>query len=235
MKMNDYRHEYKYLIDSVQDRILAMKMAGVAARDGHVGKDGCYGIRSLYFDDYHNRCFYENENGTDQRAKYRIRYYDGNTDFLRLEKKIKISGMTCKESCMITKEQCRIFMEGKIPDIEEIMDVRVKRLFTEMRFGCLIPKVIVSYEREAFVYPVGNVRITFDRAISSSNQVDAFLSGLIISRPVLPQGMSVLEVKWDDKMPVFVKDALGMDGMQWTSFSKYYLCRKYGLSGGVNG
>jgi hypothetical protein len=34
-----------------------------------------------------------------------------------------------------------------------------------MKWDLLKPKTIVDYTREAYVYPVGNVRITFDKSI----------------------------------------------------------------------
>ena len=86
--MDKYRHEYKYLIDSGQRAVTLIKARGLMKPDPHAGKDGSYIIRSLYFDDRNDTCFFQNEAGTDPRAKYRIRYYDDDTSFIRLEKKI---------------------------------------------------------------------------------------------------------------------------------------------------
>lgn len=231
--MNNLRHEYKYIINSIQESILTIKAAGIANRDSHINADGSYYIKSLYFDDYDNSCFFENEDGTDPRAKYRIRYYDNNVNFLRLEKKIKVNGMTCKQSCIITREQCEVFLKGEIPLVEEPMPDMMKKLFAEMRLKRLTPKVIVAYKRIPFVYNVGNVRITFDKDLSSSFQVSNFLGDQIATRPVLERGASVLEVKWDEIMPSFIKDYLQIENLQWSNFSKYYLCRKYSLNGGI--
>lgn len=231
--MNSLRHEYKYMINSVQDNILEIKVAGLMSRDCHADMEGSYYIKSLYFDDYDNTCYYENEDGTDPRAKYRIRYYNENIDFLRLEKKAKINGMTYKQSCEITREQCEIFLKGDIPDITEQMPETMKLLFLEMKLKRLVPKVIVVYRRIPFVYNIGNVRITFDKDLCSSIQIKNFLKNDMATRPILRQGMCVLEMKWDDILPPFIKEYLQMDDLQWTNFSKYYLCRKYSLNGGM--
>ena len=231
--MNKMRYEYKYMIDAVQETILMIKATGIMSKDNHTMADGSYYIKSLYFDDYDNRCFYENENGTNPREKFRIRYYNGDIGFLRLEKKVKINGMTRKLSCAITKEQCEIFMNGSIPDVDDSMPESMKLLFTEMRLQKMVPKVIVAYRRIPFVYPIGNVRVTFDKELCSSTQVKDFLSNEVAFRPVLAAGCSVLEIKWDEIIPPFIKDYMQMDGLQWTNFSKYYLCRKYNLSGGI--
>ena len=84
-----YRHELKYVVSAAQIPILKSRIVNLMQMDPHAGKDGIYNIRSLYFDDYYNRCFYENENGTDPREKFRIRIYNGSTDKISLELKKK--------------------------------------------------------------------------------------------------------------------------------------------------
>lgn len=220
-----YRHEYKYLIDASEESILMVRAAGMLMRDPHVGESGSYVIRSLYFDDEYDTCMQDNAAGTDPRSKFRIRYYNDNANMLRLEKKSKTRMMTLKESCVISQAECQCFIDGKIPQITEDMPESKKKLFSEMLLRNLQPKVIVTYERVPFVYPGGNVRVTFDQKISSSMQIQSFLSGDYPQRPILPLGKSVLEVKWDELLPLHIKNALSMDTLQWAAFSKYYMCR----------
>ena len=66
--------------------------------DPHTNKERKYNIRSLYFDDYYNSCFYENENGTDPREKLRIRIYNCSSERITLECKRKEHGKTLKSS-----------------------------------------------------------------------------------------------------------------------------------------
>lgn len=227
--MSTYRHEYKYLIDGQTERILQIRAAGVLMPDPHTGPDGSYYIRSLYFDDYRDTCLRENEAGTDPRSKFRIRYYNNDTTRLRLEKKSKTRGMTRKESCAITREECRIFMAGQIPPITLDMAPEKCRLFSEMMVRGLVPKVIVSYERIPFVYPGGNVRVTFDRKLSSSSEIGKFLEADYMTRPVYRENSSILEVKWDEMLPLHIKNVLKLSALQWTAFSKYAMCRRYHL------
>ena len=230
--MSRYRHEYKYRIDRCQEEILKIKADGLLSKDSHVEADGSYFIRSLYFDDLNNTCYYENENGTDPRAKFRIRYYNHNIDKIKLEKKSKNRGMTLKESCSISKEQCQCFMNGVIP---KATGEKQRALFMEMQVKSLLPKVIVSYERIPYVYPIGNVRITFDKSITASNEISHFLLGDYKRRPILPMGECVMEVKWDEILPEFIKEYMQLNSLQWSTFSKYYLCRKYNMNGGIVG
>jgi len=227
--MNRYRHEYKYYLNYQQYNILLLKAKGFLSLDSHVDSTDSYTIRSLYFDDINNSCFYENEAGSDPRAKYRIRYYNNDISRINLEKKIKTRGMTLKESCDLTIAECQKLISGKIIDFSDNTPTIKKRLLSEMMIKNMMPKIIVTYERIPFVYSVGNVRITFDKNICSSNQTENFLFGNYINRPVLSPGTSILEVKWDEIMPKHIKDIMKLDDLQWTAFSKYYMCRRYHL------
>ena len=58
-----YRHEYKYVCNSMQSTVLKTRASGIMKRDIHAGANGYYRIRSLYFDDMEDTCYYENESG----------------------------------------------------------------------------------------------------------------------------------------------------------------------------
>lgn len=227
--MSRYRHEYKYRIDARQESILLVRAPGILLRDPHVREDGTYLIRSAYMDDVYDTCLLENIGGTDPRSKFRIRYYNGDTSRIMLEKKSKVRSMCLKESCPISEEECRIFLTGNVPPLMEDMPAKKKKLFLEILQRGLRPVVIVTYERIPFIYSGGNVRVTFDRKISSSGDLDHFLSGDYEERPILPCGETVLEVKWDEVMPRHIKETLALEGLQWTAFSKYYMCRMHAL------
>lgn len=224
-----YRHELKYLISNEQLELEKHRVKGIMQRDPHAGSGGCYNIRSLYFDDYYNKCYYENENGTDPREKFRIRIYNHSTERINLECKRKDHGKTLKTSCLLTEEQCRRLMRGEcLPDIENQHPV-LRKLTAEMRLHGMKPVVIVDYDRTPLVYRNGNVRVTMDTNISSSKSVEGFLDGSIFARPVMPTGMQLMEVKFDEYLPDFIYRALQLDDLQQTAFSKYYICRKYSL------
>ncbi len=231
--MTEYRHEYKYRIDARQKAVLQLRAQGVLERDAHAGADGEYLIRSLYFDSPDDACFYENEDGVDPREKYRIRFYNCDASRISLECKAKTRGMTKKTACPLTLEQCRQFMEGEIPEPDRAVSLKQAAMFGQMVQKCLRPVVIVQYTRMPFVCDAGNVRVTFDDAIASSNDIAQFLQPEIPLRSVLGTGESILEVKWDELLPPYIKEQLALASLQWTSFSKYYLCRKYNCYGGV--
>ena len=73
---------------------------------------------------------------------------------------------------------------------------------------------------------MGNVRITFDKNICGTNQVHSFFDEILPAVPVLPKGMHILEVKYDELLPDHIRDVLNTIPLRRLSFSKYYYTRK---------
>lgn len=230
--MSEYRHEFKYICSEQRLALIENNIRGLMACDVHAGEDNRYRIRSLYFDDYCDSCMKDNINGNDPREKFRIRIYNQDLSYIRLELKRKERGKTKKSACVIDEALCRRVLSGQ-PLAMDAVDADVYRkfcLYQQVRL--LSPKVIVEYERVPYVYQDGNVRVTFDRNISSGNMVEHFLDESIVTRPVMPLGQHVLEVKFDELIPDFLYQTVQLEKMRQTTYSKYYLCRKYSLAGG---
>ena len=226
-KLNKYRHELKYQISDAQVQLLKNRLNHLIPADSHAGPSGTYTIRSLYFDDFEDRCLRENEDGTDPREKFRIRIYNHSTDRIMLECKRKERGKTHKTSCPLTLEQTRLLMDGKIlPDMEAQHPV-LRKLTLLMLTRRMKPVVIVEYDRIPYVYKNGNVRITLDTNIRSCGSVKDFLEERLPSRPVMSAGQQLLEVKYDEYLPDFIYRSLQLHSLRQTAFSKYYVCRKY--------
>ena len=224
METNDrYRYELKYQCSEPQMAIIQSRLLPLMRIDSHT-INGRYMIRSMYFDNCENRCYYENESGVDPREKFRIRIYNADGSRIALECKRKERGKT-------HKEQYAALLNGgelcNLPDAPALL----RRFSILARSQLFRPAVIVEYERTPFVYGVGGVRITLDRNIRSSNSFAGFFDDAIPARPILPPGQHLLEVKYDELLPGFIKDALQLGNLQQTAFSKYYLCRKHALGG----
>lgn len=99
-------------------------------------------------------------------------------------------------------------------------------LIVQEHLQFLHPAVIVEYERTAFTYPIGNVRITFDRNISAIADPLGFFSAQNARIPVLPTHEHVLEVKYDELLPDHIAQLLELDTLTQTACSKYFLCRQ---------
>lgn len=226
METIKYRNELKFLCSEQELALIERRIQSICRRDTHAGADGVYRVRSVYFDDYADSCYYENEDGTDPREKFRIRIYNGDTSHITLECKRKEHGRNHKFSCPLTWEQCSALLEGRYR-LQECDVPVLCRLVLLQQTRHFVPKVIVEYERTPFVYPQGNVRITFDRNISGSAKVQDFGKARLQMFPVMPVGQHVLEVKYDEIFPDFIKAQAQIGNLQQTAFSKYYLCRRF--------
>lgn len=219
----EYRHELKFLVSDLTIEKLRYRLAPFMDNDEHQQGE-FYTIRSLYFDDYFDSCLNENLAGTDDRFKYRIRYYSGNLDYINLEKKYKKRGMTKKEAEALEINQVKSYIAGD-------SDVTKGRLTTELLAAKLKsgmqPKCIVEYDRCAFVEPAGNVRITFDMNLRGSTEVERFLeSDVEFALPVMEPGMHILEVKYDEFLPRHILQLVDINSLQRQSFSKYAIVRE---------
>lgn len=220
-----YRNELKYLCSEQQLRLLEVRIKHICTPDSHAGETGSYTVRSVYFDDYKDSCYYENEDGVNHREKFRIRLYDGNTDVITLECKQKINGRNHKFACGLTEEECRAILQGTFTLPADAAPV-LNKFFLMYRTRLYRPKVIVEYERTPFLYRTGNVRITFDRNISATSRVQDFLEPQIHTRPMMPNGTQLLEVKYDELLPDYIYRELQLENLSQTANSKYYTARR---------
>ncbi|MBO5032102.1 MAG: polyphosphate polymerase domain-containing protein [Lachnospiraceae bacterium] len=224
--MKRYRNEWKYRVQEADLSVIENKVAAVMELDFHSGQSGNYEIHSLYFDDYKDTCTRENEAGISRRFKYRIRYYGKNPDILKLERKEKMDGRCYKESVLITKDTCCRILEGRVDELYwETDNPLLKEFYVHMMTRLFEPKAIIDYERAAYVEEIANVRITLDKNISVSDSTENFLSGDYLSYPIQEKKEHVLEVKFDDILPGYVKNVISNKNLQQSSFSKYYLGR----------
>ena len=219
-----YRVENKYLISDLDIGVLRERLRVIMPSDIHQIGD-CYEIRSVYFDDLWDNCLDENDAGVDNRKKYRIRTYGTQDSPIKMEIKEKLNGLTLKTTCDLLKDEMEALLSG---ECMLSFDHRkaLNQMLIQMRLKEMRPKVIISYERTAFVHPSGNVRITFDRNIMATTRIDSFQQNRVEGGiPILPKGMHVLEVKYDEFLPDFIAAQLELGNLRQTAFSKYYLGR----------
>ena len=217
------RHEHKFYINQADYFQLRSRLRVIAKADQHTDENGGYKIRSLYLDNYADKAVMEKQAGINRREKYRIRYYNDNTDFIRLEKKSKANMLTFKTTTPITKQQCQSLLSGNYKCLKDENVPLMMELYTKMHTELLRPKNIVDYEREVYVYPAGNVRITFDRHIRMTNSVGQFLEPGAVMIP--SANAFILEIKYDGFLPEIIRNILQIDRRMQTEFSKYVVAR----------
>ena len=225
--MKQYRNEWKYTLDEADIAVILPRLEAAMEKDGHGDEDGRYAVHSVYFDDYTDRCARENEAGISERFKYRIRYYGNDLQTLRLERKEKTQGRCHKETARITAGQYEKLMHADAGDLFfETEDPLVRRFCAHIMTAHFTPKVIIDYERTAFIEPLTNVRITIDKNISASYDFEHFLDGDFMRFPLQKADVHVLEVKFDEILPGYLKNIVTKREFIHSAFSKYYLGRR---------
>jgi len=221
-----FRHEIKHEINFFDMLALEARLTAVAYADEN-GIDGRYDIRSLYFDDAKDTALLEKLNGVNMREKFRIRYYNGDTSYIRLEKKSKINGLCAKSHAVLTRGEAEAVSAGDFGFMRSHNDPLVKELYTKIGIYRLAPKTIIDYSRKAFVFPAGNTRVTLDYNIRTGMRCIDFLNPDCVTVPVAGSPV-ILEVKWDDFLPDIIRDAVQLSGRHSTAYSKYAAGRVYG-------
>lgn len=221
-----YRHEWKHEINMADLYAIRARLKVVARGDPNA-KDGKYFIRSLYFDNLSDKALREKIDGVDRREKFRIRYYNNDTSFIKLEKKSKVNGLETKYSAPLTKEEAQRIVCGDYEFQRESQHSLLQEFYCKIRYQGLKPRTIVDYTREPFIYGPGNVRVTFDYNIRTGLTCTDFLNPDCVTIPAGDQ-IVILEVKWDEFLPSIIKSAVQMPGRRVTAFSKYAQCRIYG-------
>ena len=219
-----YRHEWKHEISYPDVIVLRTRLGTVMKPDPHA-VDGSYYIRSLYFDNNYDMALNEKINGINEREKFRIRYYNSDTDLIHLEKKSKINGLCNKQSALLTREEAQSIVDGDIDFMITHESNLVKELYFKMKSQGLKPKTIVDYKREPYVFGPGNVRVTIDYDIRTGLSCTDFLNS---DCTMIRAGDAyILEVKWDEFLPEIIRDVVTLPGVRSGAFSKYGVCRRY--------
>ena len=221
-----YRHEWKHELTWADLLSIRARLRAVMEPDPHaIG--GQYQIRSLYFDNLTDRALREKIDGVNRREKFRIRYYNGDTSVIHLEKKSRLNGLGTKFSANLTREEASRIAAGDWAWLRGADQPLLRELYCKMRYQGLRPKTVVDYTREPFIYGPGNVRVTFDYHIRTGLRAVDFLNPDL---PTIPAGDApiILEVKWDAFLPDIIRDAVQTPGRRVGAFSKYAQCRIYG-------
>ena len=221
----DFRYEWKHEIAYGDLLALRPRLAAVMRRDSHA-IEGRYEIRSLYFDNLQDKALREKIDGVNNREKFRIRYYNGDTSLLLLEKKRKINGLCAKEQARLAEGRARALALGDPQALEGAQDPLVQELRRKMLSQGLRPRTIVDYTREPFVFGPGNVRVTLDYNIRTGLGCTDFLNPHCVTIPARDAPI-VLEVKWDNFLPSIVRDIVQIPQSHTAAFSKYAACRVY--------
>lgn len=227
--MSKYRHELKFIVSKRLANVLKYKLSLLMNIDKNsINENNTYFIRSIYFDDYKSSAYYEKINGVEFRKKYRIRYYNYDDNFIKLECKYKSKDLTRKISININKELCNKLISDNLDDIY-INDIKeeglLKQFIADAKLKKLKPVVIVDYERLAYTLDLSDLRITFDEDVRSCAYSKEIFNDCLPTFKVLEKDKEVLEVKFNDFIPEHITNILATIPMFRQSVSKFAICR----------
>ena len=224
------RHELKFYIARPQYEVLSRTLRGALRLDPNAERNGgAYHIRSLYFDTVFDDAFYDKINGVKDRDKYRIRIYNLSDKEIFLECKTKVGALISKRSVKVSRDLAEQIIACDPSGLENTQSGLLRDVYREMRTRLLHPVVIVDYEREAYLHPAEEVRITFDMKLRSGlNSIDLF-DAAVPTVPVLDREEIILEVKYNRLLPPYIAELISFacpETVQ-SAVSKYTLCRRY--------
>ena len=223
MQHSSYRNELKYLLSPDKAEVLSQRLVAFLPRDPHVRGRG-YTIRSLYFDSHGEEALEDNLLGAPFREKFRIRLYEEDFETIRLEKKVKHLHQGFKESGLLTRAETKKILEGEYSFLVEKGEAIFVDFYLALTAKLLRPRIIVTYDREPFLWHAGNVRITLDRNIRFHQNPERFLEKVLYHVPDQKQ-KALLEVKYDQFLPSFIPLILVGENPLQTAHSKYVLGR----------
>ena len=217
--MKKFRYEKKYLLNRDTAYFLNQRISYVLSHDNS-SPDGSYKVSSMYFDDQYNSAFHEKQLGSLRRDKYRARYYNGNTDKIRFERKHKHDYMIYKESSFITPENYLSMLNGDYRFMTHEHDSVFRKFYTEHSIKRMRPVILVEYNRQAYMHTIGNVRITFDTDLSASKPDQ------MVSFSILGNENVIMEIKYNHFIPSFINDLItGANFTQQLAISKFIMAK----------
>ncbi len=219
------RQEYKYHINQGQYYYIANVLRRFMRSDLHCLNTGDYRVRSLYFDSVDNDDLYDKISGINYRKKIRFRLYNTNDSMIKAEIKNKYNDYIYKETALLKKQEASNVILGNHDFLEKTSDVVLKKIYIYFKTQYIRPVTIIDYDREAYMLPFNNIRITVDKNIRANNyDYNLFDEGLTCI-PIIDPNYYILEVKFDHFLPNIITELLSSCHLNRTSISKYCMAR----------
>lgn len=217
--MSDFRKELKYSINNSDFNIINETLNVLLKKDEHC-KDKFYTVTSIYFDNYKGKAYNQVKCGLNERWKYRIRFYNYDDSYIKLEKKYKINNLTNKKEVLINKDILYQILDGSIKISKENVTL-LNEFILSMKSEMLRPIICIEYDRIPYTYRLDNVRITLDYNIRYTSDIVNLFSK---NKKMYYLKNKVLEIKYDDFIPDFIFKKLNINHLSQSSFSKFKSC-----------
>ena len=212
------RYELKYLLTGEQKQEVLRAMAPYMELDAY----GRTTIRNIYYDTDSYRLIRHSIEKPEYKEKLRIRSYErAHADsMVFVELKKKYDSVVYKRRLSVEEADAMEWMAGADGGGPKTQISDEIDYFLEY-YQSLHPVVFLSYEREAYYEKDGgDFRVTFDSNILC-RQEELSLEAEVWGTPLLPEGMTLMELKCSGGIPLWMTHALSGARIYQTSFSKY--------------
>ncbi len=211
------RYEMKYILDPVQKELIMAKLVGHMKPD----KYGLTSIASLYYDTPDCILIRNSIEKPQFKEKIRLRSYglakENSPVFLELKR--KAFGIVYKRRISTDIQTVDSFFKRGTDTFD---DSQISREITAFRdyYGTLVPSCLIIYDRIAYYETNGDLRLTIDQNPRyRMKELDLTRSMEGIS--LLDDGYSILEIKVQQSMPLWLAKILSDGRIYKSSFSKY--------------
>ena len=211
------RYEIKYLLTAEQTRGLLEGLRGHMLLDQY----GRTSIASLYYDTPDYRLVRASIEKPPFKEKLRLRSYGIATQEspVYLELKRKAYGIVYKRRVQTTLPLVDRFFSGN-GDICAGGQINSEIVYFRDFYQTLAPACLIIYDRVAYFEPGGDLRLTIDE--NPRYRVDRLnLTDSMDGISLLPEGFTILEVKVQESIPLWLSEILDTGRIYKSSFSKY--------------
>jgi hypothetical protein len=225
------RFELKYLINkAIVPQLRDFVRSYLELDDYGVGQPNyAYPVHSVYLDSDGLQTFHDTLNGTKNRFKLRLRYYDDHPETpVFFEVKGRVDNCILKQRCGVRRQAVGILLAGQLPQPGDLLSREPRHLAAIQRFNFLMqkiqarPKAHNNYMREAWVSPYDNsVRVTFDRSV----RIEPFFRAEAVTEMTNPVPIYtecvILELKFTNRFPNWCMDMVRSFDLMRLAAAKY--------------
>jgi hypothetical protein len=236
------RYELKYIIQEPTAHEVRAFSRNHLMPDPYAspGNNYSFDIYSVYLDNPGRSLMNQTLEGLKNRFKLRVRFYDNNPNHpVFFEVKRRVNDVIVKVRAKVRRDAADRLMRpfGGWPDRSDLANPDDERSFTALTKFCQLrdklecgPAVLVAYNREAWCSPEDDsVRVTFDRMLEAApyhpdatfrlQRDDAWI------RPIMRVPGIVLELKFTDRFPNWMRQMVQTYNLFRTSMAKYVTCQ----------
>lgn len=194
------------------------------------GEQGCYRVTSLYYDSADLRAYWEKLDGVAIREKVRLRYYGSTWSQAFLEIKRRYYNQVIKHRVRLEPDKIEALLDGEaglrearaLSESTEAEGETLSRVHHLAVREELRGTAITTYLREAWEGPYDNrLRVTFDHLCQGQFPGSHRLAPENCGLPLFPDTQILMEVKFNNRLPLWLRDGLNRCQVRPTRFSKY--------------